>query len=357
MAKRKRTRRPSSPSSAPAPPHPSLFIQAYESALVKGQPGLAQAVERRDQSRERGGLIKWQAEDTNDGDDVLVDRFDARLLLTSFSDLSISNSRRSSVEVRQPSPVGWDDLPSDSEKIFHLSPSEAEDYLAQKQRDLLNRNREDRLRALRAEDEAEEDEHVSDEDDNATEGEDKAEVWGNSDEEASPTQAQKELMNRTVTHILSSPNPAQLEMRILANHGHDPRFAFLRGRWKRAWERMKKPPEVQKPVSLGLLGLAGYEDSDEEDENEESAVQPHDSRKVQDTESEAQVVAVVQNGPERNASNVEAPEEIDEDEDEEEREKRLKRKRAEEWARNWKLSQAQISASGSGSRNSKARLY
>ncbi len=80
-------------------------------------------------------------------------------------------------------------------------------------------------------------------------------------------------MRRTAAHILRSPNPAQLEMRILANHGADRRFAFLRGRWSRTWKiakgrarlgfgKEKQAKEEEKPAALG--GLTGYGDSDEE---------------------------------------------------------------------------------------------
>lgn len=72
---------------------------------------------------------------------------------------------------------------------------------------------------------------------------------------------------------MSSPNPAQLEMRILANHGADKRFAFLRGRWSRAWkiakgrirleqEEEKRRSEEAKQKKVGLGGLSGYGDSD-----------------------------------------------------------------------------------------------
>jgi hypothetical protein len=61
-------------------------------------------------------------------------------------------------------------------------------------------------------------------------------------------------MRRTATHIISSPNPEQLEMRILANHGKDARFSFLRGRWKCAWIRLKEEEmaklECSKPNRL-----------------------------------------------------------------------------------------------------------
>ena len=89
-------------------------------------------------------------------------------------------------------------------------------------------------------------------------------------------------MRRTASHILASPNAAQLEMRILANHGADPRFAFLRGRWSRAWrlakgkarleleaEKRRKAEDAkeQAQANLGIGGLAGYGDSDEESDS------------------------------------------------------------------------------------------
>lgn len=81
-------------------------------------------------------------------------------------------------------------------------------------------------------------------------------------------------MRRTATHVLSSPNPAQLEMRILANHGADARFAFLKGRWARAWRLAKahaqldrakaEQAQAQAKAEVGLGGLAGYGGSDSE---------------------------------------------------------------------------------------------
>lgn len=81
-------------------------------------------------------------------------------------------------------------------------------------------------------------------------------------------------MQRTATHILSSPNPAQLEIRILANYGADRRFAFLRGRWSRSWGLVKakvraeqKAKESEKTKGENILGgLGDYGDSDESDD-------------------------------------------------------------------------------------------
>ena len=83
-------------------------------------------------------------------------------------------------------------------------------------------------------------------------------------------------MQRTAAHIASSPNPEQLEMRILANHGNDARFSFLRGRWKYAWIRLKEEEMAKlerskpKPVTA-LSNLIAYgTDSDEEDAGEDN---------------------------------------------------------------------------------------
>lgn len=83
-----------------------------------------------------------------------------------------------------------------------------------------------------------------------------------------PDEEQKELMQRTANHLLASPNPTQLEMRILANHGTDKRFDFLRGRWARAWNLLKAKERQRKQniadaSSVKPLGtLAGYGSDD-----------------------------------------------------------------------------------------------
>lgn len=78
-------------------------------------------------------------------------------------------------------------------------------------------------------------------------------------------------MDRTAKAIVSSSNAAQLEMRILANHGGDKRFAFLRGRWAKAWgaarahaHEQKAREEKEAAGKVGLGGLADYGDSDED---------------------------------------------------------------------------------------------
>ncbi|KIL63719.1 hypothetical protein M378DRAFT_164155 [Amanita muscaria Koide BX008] len=89
-------------------------------------------------------------------------------------------------------------------------------------------------------------------------------------------------MRHTAVHIHSSPNPAQLEMRIPANHGADKRFAFLRGRWSHAWRLAKYKVRLQteeaakekdmEQKSDNLVALAGYGDSDEDGSEVEGPV-------------------------------------------------------------------------------------
>jgi hypothetical protein len=81
-----------------------------------------------------------------------------------------------------------------------------------------------------------------------------------------PDEAQTELMKKTAQHVLSAPNAAQLELRILANHGADKRFAFLKGRWSQAWKRIRtaaqKGKEQPATPNTMLGGLTAYSDSD-----------------------------------------------------------------------------------------------
>ena len=87
-------------------------------------------------------------------------------------------------------------------------------------------------------------------------------------------------MRKTAKHTLSSPNPAQLEMRILANFGGEKKFAFLRGRWSRAWATIQlrarqEKAKAEKPKTPTLGGLGDYGDSDDESGDESApAEQP-----------------------------------------------------------------------------------
>ncbi|KAA1475316.1 hypothetical protein DENSPDRAFT_420265 [Dentipellis sp. KUC8613] len=248
-----------------AEPDPALFIVAFEADLVRGPQAIsaAQSLEvspgdragdsASQEPQRGGGLIKWERADGDDDGDVWIDRYDALLLLDALpKPTPVSSSSR------PPSPSGWSDLPSDAEDTFFFTPEEAEDYHREKRRRIINQLREERLKAREAEDDGD-DLHPA------------TEQWGGSDEE--PEETQRAVMCRTAAHLVASPNVAQLEMRILANHGADPRFAFLRGRWARAWAVIKaearRDAEKEKSAAgggKGLGGIMGYEDSDEESE-------------------------------------------------------------------------------------------
>lgn len=166
--------------------------------------------------------------------------------------LDDNDVERAGRSVLPESPGGWSDLPSDTEDTFFFSSEEADDYRREKKRRLNDEAREERLRARLAED--------GDED----------EQWGGSDEE--PEQSVKEVMRRTAKLILSATNPTQMEMKVLVDFGDkQPAFAFMKGRWGRAWNTIKATTrlqlaeeEIQKNTSTGLGGLADYGDSDAE---------------------------------------------------------------------------------------------
>ncbi|RXW23393.1 hypothetical protein EST38_g2436 [Candolleomyces aberdarensis] len=182
--------------------------------------------------------------------EVWVDRYDARLLLDSFTELTVEDKLASSLELASPSSSsGWSDLPEDSRDTFFLSNAEAEDYHRVKRRRLLDEAWERRLK----EREAEEADRITKEVDGTEE-----------DSELSPETLV--LMERTAKHLLSASNPAQLEMKILANYGADQRFSFLRdgGRWHQDWlevkaklKEEKSREENEKKAGSGLGGLTG----------------------------------------------------------------------------------------------------
>ncbi|KAI5891549.1 uncharacterized protein SCHCODRAFT_02504386 [Schizophyllum commune H4-8] len=273
----------------------NLLIQAHEADIICGPQAERAAayleVNRRD---ENTSLIRWAASgsqaarpmdsalrihddedsmpDPESGEeDVWVDRYDARLLLDSVPSFGTTQP------AAPPPSGGWSDLPEDAEDLFYFAPDEIDDYRREKRRRKMEREHEERVKARRAEDGEEEDD----------------DPWGGSDEE--PDEPQAELMRKTAKHILSSPNPAQLEMRILANFGGEKKFAFLRGRWSRAWaatnvRARQEKAEAEKPNTPALGGLGDYGDSDDESGDEPApAEQPPPA---QPTEVEASSEAV-----------------------------------------------------------------
>jgi hypothetical protein len=163
---------------------------------------------------------------------------------------------------------GWSDLPSDAEDTFFLTPSETADLHRTKRMRHLDELRTARLRALSP---------------LSCDDADDADPWGGSDEEVSrsllspkpkthsafiiyffaryqPDAAQTELMKRTAEHVVRATNDAQLRARILAHHGADARFAFLRGRWGRAWARAQMDVRREVLVEREGAGCVGWAD-------------------------------------------------------------------------------------------------
>jgi hypothetical protein len=127
-------------------------------------------------------------------------RYDVRLLLDVLPPPSSSST--SSAPPAPESPTGWSDLPSDSEDMFFFSPDEADDFRREKKRKLMERTREERLKARMLEDGVDEDA--------AHHGEEEEDVWGGSDEEVCPPPPFPDLSNDVLnqkTAVLSQTKP------------------------------------------------------------------------------------------------------------------------------------------------------
>jgi len=191
--------------------------------------------------------------------------------------------------MRTPSPAAtsssWDSLPSDADDTFSLSGSEDyEEYEREKKQRWIAALREERLREREKEDVAASNAHPPTSASASSSWPEDEEVspvcntTQGSRTDGQPPEAILTLMKHTAKSISTSPNPQLLEMRILANHASDDRFAFLRGRWPEAWESVKErlrrlkmnDPERKKKEekAVGAL-LGGYESSDDEEEGQE----------------------------------------------------------------------------------------
>ncbi|GAA5831368.1 hypothetical protein JCM11251_004000 [Rhodosporidiobolus azoricus] len=179
----------------------------------------------------------------------------------------------------EPAP-GFEDLPSDHEELFYFSPAERADLEKRKKRKRMEEEREKRVRQR-------------EEEDRRPEGEGKEVKEGEVDWEQGddPSPTLLALMRRLHTTLSSSPNPSLLELRILANHGSDPRFrSFMRkeGKWYSLWVRIKagedvKRDEEKKDKGGGLAGLAAY-GSDSEEESEEDGAKAEEPDVNKDAE-------------------------------------------------------------------------
>ncbi|OXG30127.1 hypothetical protein C361_00216 [Cryptococcus neoformans Tu259-1] len=300
----------------PQQQYPSTaYIHSYEASLT--YPGSSLQTET-------GGLIKYAGE-VQGNNEIWADRHDIIHLLPSLPNASSL--------ISPPSPTSYSSsswsLPSDTEEVWYLSdPEEIEAYKNEKKKKWMEALRQERLREREREDlEAGKVEKVG-----HTDGR-----W-DPDEEP-PTQILT-LMSHTATSIFSSPNPSILEMRILTHHSSDERFAFLRGRWRNAWDKVKGDIKGEKEnkrrleeKQRGLGGLGGYESGSEESEEvEEPPIPPEDDGipppppEVDDTIPPPPPVEESESGT------LPPPQpQFSTEEDQEEEKRRQRRLRVEEW--------------------------
>ncbi|ODO08049.1 hypothetical protein I350_03632 [Cryptococcus amylolentus CBS 6273] len=248
------------PSTSRSTAPPAAYVQAYEASLVYGQDHIAQSVRERGG---RGGLIQYAGEADKE---VWADRHDMIHLLPSLPSEGRNLSLKASSPTRSSS--SWS-LPSDTEETWALSDEEEmEIYKNEKKKKWMEGLRAERLREREREDM-----------DRGKAVQKSADGW---DDDEEPPEAILTLMAHTALALSGSPNPSVLEIRILTNHSNDERFAFLRGRYRKAWEAAKGKVKREKEEKArkeererGLGGLGGY-GSGSESESEGTPEPPHD---------------------------------------------------------------------------------
>lgn len=226
-------------------------------------------------------------------------RYDALHLLSCLPPNPISTASPASAVAREDeeeeerkshypfSDEGWSDLDSDTEDIFFMTASQAETHYAQKKQRRLAALREQRIAGIEAQELAEE------------------RLSRTLEEEASRdrsrekiSQAQMDLMVRTAKAMRAAGNSKVLEMKILANHGSDGRFAFLSSRTKgpirEVWQKLLSGVDVEEvarqaaaeqgkeerpTIATGIGQLADYGSDSEEEE-------PKDTQEIDTSEKE-----------------------------------------------------------------------
>ncbi|PWZ01741.1 hypothetical protein BCV70DRAFT_199172 [Testicularia cyperi] len=189
-------------------------------------------------ARKTTRLVPWKSNGAHDESSrrIWADRYDAIHLLDLVpkrveKDACGANSLPRPDE---PGEAGWSDLDSDVEDTFYLTEDEISHLKHTKHQLRLESEQKARLEALeeaRACLTADDDAEAS-----AMRGRGQCPVHEND-----LTRAQFELMQRTAAIVTTSANGAALELKILANHGSDPRFAFLRPgstRLTHLWHRL-----------------------------------------------------------------------------------------------------------------------
>ncbi|GAK64230.1 uncharacterized protein PAN0_004d2440 [Moesziomyces antarcticus] len=196
-------------------------------------------------------LVTWTG---TDGRSVVSDRFDAVHLLTELP-------AKSSSGVGQDGDEGWSDLDSDAEDVFYMTDSEAAAFTHDRARARLEAQHTARVAAMPSPSPP------------ASEYE---------EEEDALAKSQFELMRKTARVLAESGHPAQLELKILANHAADARFDFLRPTPQQSgianvWTHLKAQPalpydaarKLAKPIQAALVAYDSDSDSNS-DSNSDS---------------------------------------------------------------------------------------
>ncbi|SGY30222.1 BQ5605_C002g01130 [Microbotryum silenes-dioicae] len=259
-----------------------LYLVAHEASLIRGHPDWARSVQMPSSCTSslttdasgRTRMMRWEAGsgagfDHREGDqqqEIWIDRYDALNLLSSLPILE------STTTPLLPPDLGFEDLPDDAEEMFYFEPEERELIERERKSKRLELGREERIKALKREEEEEEEEE-------------------HENEETEPSETQLALMKKLHTTLSNAADPSLLEIRIMANHGRDPRFDFLRkeGKWSDVWERIKKGEPVgeearrndEENVGNGSgnglgLGLNGYGSDSEEEEGDTATAEEED---------------------------------------------------------------------------------
>ncbi|KIS66089.1 uncharacterized protein UMAG_05830 [Mycosarcoma maydis] len=212
---------------------------------------------------------------------IITDRYDAVHLLSQLPQKP-PNTHTETDEID----IGWSDLESDTEDLFFMTDAEAADFQHNKARAALEAQRLTRLEELGPSSPSPSTaSHTTVKDDEKVE---------------ELSKVQFELMQKTARVVTSSSNASLLEMKILANHGGDGRFDFLRKEWNQRWGGIWEVLKASKgemgydaalripngktntPPAL-QPGLVAYDDSDGEAQESDQAETNESNQKAEQT--------------------------------------------------------------------------
>ena len=238
------------PSSDSTPTSSVLHPTSYEISL-NHDAQLRQSLEpsTSTDSGRKTRLVTWKG---SSGHSITTDRYDAIHLLSALPAKPQFNDAHDE--------LGWSDLDSDYEDLFYMTNDEASQFLHRKAKHALEDSESLRLAQL----------------------ESRSPPTPCVPDTAPPelSEAQFQLMAKTAKILASSSNASLLEMKILANHGADARFGFLRkdgaeDGQREVWNELKRRHGMMQydearrlndrgagGAAAGRVGLVAYDDSD-----------------------------------------------------------------------------------------------